>query len=170
MTATFKQSTGQPDPAHTPSLFALRGRIGRVRYLAYSVLPNLLMLGASAGMGIAGSAGGTLALEGLAALAALALAILIGGRRLHDMGRTRWFAAGLLIPVVNLAVFLWLLCTPGDAGANRFGPAPGPNTRAVIALAWAMPIVYVASVLVAMALAPHKSAAQRAHDEMEQAI
>lgn len=147
----------------------MRGRIGRVRYLAYGVLPNLLMLCASIAIG-AGGGGVSLALEGLVAVAALALVLLIGVRRLHDMGRSGWFAAGLLVPVLNLAVFLWLLCAPGDAGANRFGPAPGPNTRSAVALAWAMPVIYVASVLAAMALAPQKSAVQRARDEMEQAI
>jgi len=158
------------DTIYTPTLFPMRGRIGRVRLLAYSVLPNLLMLCASIAMASSDGGGVSLAVEGLVAVAALALVLLIGVRRLHDMGRSGWFAAGLLIPVLNLAVFLWLLCAPGDARANRFGPPPGPNTRAVVALAWAMPVIYVASVLAAMALAPHKSAAQRAHDEMEQAI
>ena len=157
------------ETTYTPTLFPMRGRIGRVRYLAYGVLPNLLMLCASIAIG-AGGGGMSLALEGLVAVAALALVLLIGVRRLHDMGRSGWFAAGLLVPVLNLAVFLWLLCAPGDARANRFGPPPGPNTRAVVALAWAMPVIYVASVLTAMALAPQKSAAQRARDEMEQAI
>lgn len=158
------------DTSYTPTLFPMRGRVGRVRYLAYCFLPNLLLLCASIAMA-SGSAGGlSLAIEGVVVAAALVLLVLIGVRRLHDMGRSGWFAAGLLVPVLNLAVFLWLLCMPGEARPNRFGPPPGPNTRAVVALAWAMPVIYVASVLAAMALAPHKSAAQRAHDEMEQAI
>jgi uncharacterized membrane protein YhaH (DUF805 family) len=150
----------------------LRGRIGRVRYLAYGLLPGaLLFLCVMVLMtgGAASGAGLTVAL-GLFAAAALALGIVNGVRRLHDLGRKGWLAIGLLVPVVNLAVGLWLLFAPGDAEANRYGPAPGANSRAVLMLACGVPAVLLAAILAAVALTPHKSAAQRAHDEMEQAI
>jgi len=155
------------ESTYTPSLFQLRGRIGRVRYLAYSFAFGMLLLLATlvlttvAGDGVA---------TWLPGIASAALSVVVGGRRLHDLGRSRWIALGLLIPFVNLALALWLLCAPGNPAANRFGPAPGPNTRAVIVLAWAMPVVFLAGVIAAVALAPHKSRFERARDEMEQAI
>ena len=155
------------DSSYTPSIFQLRGRIGRVRYLAYGFVFGILVLLASA---LVATVAGEAAATWLSAAATAALGVLLGVRRLHDLGRSGWIALGMLVPFVNLAIGLWLLCAPGDAGANRFGPAPGPNTRPLIVLAWAVPVIVVAGVLAAVALAPHKSNAQRARDEMEQAI
>jgi uncharacterized membrane protein YhaH (DUF805 family) len=67
-------------------------------------------------------------------------------RRLHDFGRTGWWALGatlapvaVMIPVwiavsltvgllaavvVELALIVWIGAVPGDAGANRFGDPP----------------------------------------------
>ncbi|WP_323143285.1 DUF805 domain-containing protein [Massilia phyllosphaerae] len=155
------------DSTTTPVLFQLHGRIGRVRYLAYSFAFGMLVLLAT--LLLAGLAGDTVA-TWLSVGASAAIGIVVGGRRLHDLGRSRWIALGLLVPVVNLIIGLWLLFAPGSPAENRFGPAPGPNTRGVIALAWAVPVVFLAGVLAAFALAPHKSTTQRAHDEMEQGI
>ncbi len=44
-------------------------------------------------------------------------------RRLHDIGRTGWWAMGLVIPVVQLAVLL-LLLQDGNPGFNRYGFNP----------------------------------------------
>jgi uncharacterized membrane protein YhaH (DUF805 family) len=143
-----------------------------VRYLAHGVLPGALLFlcvmvlmtgGAGSGAGI------TVALTLLVA-AALALGVFNGVRRLHDIGHKGWLAFGLLIPFVNVAVALWLLFAPGEPDPNRYGPAPGANSRAVVMLACGVPLVLVAAIVAAIALTPHKSAAQRAHDEMEQAI
>ena len=157
---------------YTPSVFQLHGRIGRARYLAYGLVLNLLLvLCLLVLVTIAGdSAAGLVAVKWLSAAAAAALAVVLGGRRLQDLGVTRWAALILLIPVVNLVFSLWLICAPGKPGANRFGPPPAPNTRGVIVLAWAVPVLIAAAVLAAVALAPHKSNADRARDEMEQTI
>jgi uncharacterized membrane protein YhaH (DUF805 family) len=150
----------------------LPGRIGRLRFLAYGLLPNaLLILCVMVLMtgSVASGAGLTVAL-GLLAVAALALGILNGVRRLHDLGRKGWLAIGLLVPVLNLGLALWLVSAPGDANPNRYGPARGRNGRAVLVLACGVPVILLAAIAAAVALTPHKSAAQRAHDEMEQAI
>jgi len=155
------------DSTYTPALFQLRGRIGRVRYLAYGFAFGMLTLLATMLLvTVAGDAAATW----LSTAASAALSVIVGGRRLHDLGRSRWIALGLLVPIVNFAVGLWLLFAPGNPGTNRFGPAPGPNSRGVIALAWAVPVVFVAGVLAAVTLAPHKSSFERARDGMEQAI
>jgi uncharacterized membrane protein YhaH (DUF805 family) len=161
-----------PQETYTPAMFQLRGRIGRVRYLAYSfVLNMLLVVCAVVLVTLAGdSADGLLVVKWVAAAAAAGLAVIVGGRRLHDMGYTCWAALVLLIPVVNLVFSLWLIGAPGNPGVNRFGLPPGSNSRAVIVLAWAVPVLFMAGVLAAIALAPHKSNAQRARDDMEQAI
>jgi len=159
-------------PENIPAaLFQLDGRIGRVRYLAYSLAFGMLVFVATvAAVAIAGEGGGADVVKWLSVAAGAALGLIAGGRRLHDLGRTRWIALALLVPILNLAVGLWLLCAPGERGANRYGPPPAPNSRALILLAWALPALFVAGVLAAIALAPHKSNAERARDEMEQAI
>jgi uncharacterized membrane protein YhaH (DUF805 family) len=162
-------STRRPD-VYTPAMFQLRGRIGRVRYLAYNVLPGLLFLVAAAGMLPGVHAFLALTVGCMAMLAAAVLTLIVAGRRLHDLGHARWPLFGLFIPGVSQLLALWLACAPGQAGANRFGPAPAPNSRAMIALAWVLPLMFIAGLLAAAALAPHKSNAQRARDEMEQAI
>ncbi len=43
--------------------------------------------------------------------------IAVGVRRMHDVGKSGWF---LLIPFYNL----YLLCTNGEEGANKYGQDP----------------------------------------------
>ena len=157
---------------YQPSMFQLRGRIGRARYLAYSFLLSLLLaLCMMALTLVAGDSGTGFALvKALAILASLALTLVVGARRLQDLGRKPWIAACLLIPFVNIAVYLWLLFAPGSQGANDYGPPPGPNTRGVLAVAWAIPALFVAALVTAVVFAPHKSDAQRAREGMEQAL
>src|SRR5208337_3611250 len=45
-------------------------------------------------------------------------------RRWHDTGRSGWMTLTLLIPVVNLVVFLLLGFLPGTTGPNKYGPDP----------------------------------------------
>jgi hypothetical protein len=92
-----------------------------------------------------------------------------GGRRLNDMGRRRWLAVLSLVPGVNLLFGLWLLLAPGDAGANRYGPAPAPNTRAVIMLACLLPALVLAGVFLVAVIAPQAPDDERTRAEMEQA-
>jgi uncharacterized membrane protein YhaH (DUF805 family) len=159
------------DSMTTASIFQLRGRIGRVRclvyYLALSVA--LLLCCATIDAIIGYNEAGQHAVRLLGAAASVAV-VVVGGRRLHDLGHTRWFTLGLLIPVLNIPIVLLLLGAPGNIGPNRFGPAPAPNSRGLLAVAWAVPVLIVAGVLAAVILAPHKSTFERARDEMEQAI
>jgi uncharacterized membrane protein YhaH (DUF805 family) len=42
-------------------------------------------------------------------------------RRLHDVGRSGWWALILLIPLIGAIVLLVWLCSRGTTGPNRFG-------------------------------------------------
>ena len=74
----------------------------------------------------------------------LALAVVIEGSRLHDLGRSAWWTVGFHAAAVGLDTALdarglnpalsgaWVLALclwPGDPGANRFGPAPASSWR-----------------------------------------
>jgi uncharacterized membrane protein YhaH (DUF805 family) len=54
------------------------------------------------------------------------LAVLV--RRLHDAGKSGWFALLGIIPVVDLVVLV-LTCLEGDRGPNKYGqdPKEGPE-------------------------------------------
>lgn len=64
----------------------------------------------------------------LLGLPGLAVAV----RRLHDLGKSGWMLLIALIPIVGQIWFIVLMCTEGQAGANRFGPDPktSPETFA----------------------------------------
>ncbi|MBS3932920.1 MAG: DUF805 domain-containing protein [Truepera sp.] len=42
-------------------------------------------------------------------------------RRLHDTGHSGYFALLLFVPLVNIALVLYLLVMPGTRGPNRYG-------------------------------------------------
>ena len=59
-------------------------------------------------------------LSGLAALALLLPGVGVGGRRLHDIGKTAWFLLIGWIPFIGSLVLLYWFVQPSD-GPNEFG-------------------------------------------------
>lgn len=47
-------------------------------------------------------------------------------RRLHDFGKSGWFALLALIPYVSILFLIFLMYKKGDGGNNRFGQKPKP--------------------------------------------
>lgn len=45
-------------------------------------------------------------------------------RRLHDLDKSGWWCLISLIPVINLALAIYLIFFKGTDGPNRFGPDP----------------------------------------------
>lgn len=117
--------------------FSIRGRIGRLRYLVWSMTLSLTALGLlfltssiSAFSSLVG-----IPLMGLAIIGFLVVAVQMGVQRLHDVGWSGWFMLLTLIPVIGSIFPLIMLLVPGSKDLNRFGPPPPPNSRAVKALA-----------------------------------
>jgi uncharacterized membrane protein YhaH (DUF805 family) len=57
------------------------------------------------------------------------LAVLIPGlavlvRRLHDVGKSGWFALIALIPIIGVIWLLVLICRDSDPGDNNYGSNP----------------------------------------------
>lgn len=132
-----------------PKVFAASGRIGRVRYLAYSfagmVVVMLAVIVLGGGLGAAGAtqqvSGGLLQL--VVGVLVLALTLILARRRLNDMGHAGWWGVLLLVPLVNFAVTLWLVCARGEVGPNRYGLPPAPNSRGAIVLACLGPALFI---------------------------
>jgi uncharacterized membrane protein YhaH (DUF805 family) len=147
------------------SYFNIEGRIGRVRYLGWSMgmtliaLPILaILMGLSA---LSPIIGGLLVI--VASIGMMVLSIFIGAKRLHDLGWSAWLWLLLIIPVVGTVFALIMLFAPGNSGANRYGPPPPPNSKGVVVLAWSMLLVPVLiGILAAIALPAYQDYITRA--------
>lgn len=145
-------------------VFSLEGRIGRLRYLAWSLvlmLAGLALMGvASMGFAISELVGGILLV--LVALAMIVVSVQIGAQRLHDIGWSGWLWLLNLVPLVGGVLALLLLVVPGSSAANRFGPPPPPNSRAVKLLAWLWLLVPILGIVAAISIPAYQDYMQRA--------
>lgn len=132
------------------NLFTWRGRIGRARFLGYSILPLPLFVIGLAPLALevrAGNQGfgslsiGTILLT-IAVLVTISwINVVTPIKRLHDLNLSGWWWwLWILIPtlftgspsaVVNNVCFVLFIisliliyCLPGTRGDNRFGPEP----------------------------------------------
>jgi uncharacterized membrane protein YhaH (DUF805 family) len=153
------------DEPYAPTIFSLQGRIGRLRYLAYSIGAMVLvaMVGGiiSAIIGFAlgsfGSSDGT----GVAVFGAIglfvylpifALSFIFAKRRLNDLNRTGWLSLLTLIPLVNLLLASYLIFFPGTVGSNDYGPMPIKNSTGVVIGAFGFLMIPVIGIVAAIAL------------------
>lgn len=119
-------------------VMSVRGRIGRVRLLAWS----LLLIGAVMGTMLLIALMSSLSKELAGAIVPMLLAakifsLVFVARRLNDLGFNGWYSLLTLIPYyIGNLVFLALLLLPGNRASNRYGPPPPPNSKAVIVVAW----------------------------------
>jgi len=143
-------------------LFSAKGRVGRLRYLAYGLVGYLIMLVAAFVAGLLAAATGKAELAGifgmLAALPYLVFIALLTIQRSHDMGWTGWTA---LLAFIPLAGFVWIF-NPGTKGGNRFGAPPPPNTTMVKIGALAFPLIMVIGIIAAIALPAYQDYVKRA--------
>lgn len=108
------------------------GRLGRLDYLAGSLLSTLVWLAfvlIAVKAGKPGLAGIGIFISAIYGLRCVAL-------RLHDTGRTGWLSLVLLVPVLGAIMALILLFIPGDDDENDHGPLPasGSGRRLFVAL------------------------------------
>jgi uncharacterized membrane protein YhaH (DUF805 family)/Tfp pilus assembly major pilin PilA len=157
---------GMPQDTYVPRIFSLSGRLGRLRYLGFSLVLNLI--GGIAALVITTLA--TLAnnetvlmLAGLAMyIPMLATSMIVAKRRFNDLNLTGWLSILSVIPLLNLLVFLYLVFAPGDRAPNKYGPPPSPNTTAVIVLCSIFPIIFVIGILAAIALPAYQNYTKKA--------
>jgi uncharacterized membrane protein YhaH (DUF805 family) len=144
------------------NLWTARGRIGRLRYLAYLGASYLLLLPlfivGGVIMGMAKSPVLAMILFGVVGIAYAIWAALMLIQRTHDMGWTGWAALLTIIPFVAL---IWLF-KAGTPGANEYGAPPPPNSRSVKILAWVFPAFFVIGILAAIALPAYQGYGMRA--------
>ncbi len=152
------------DETYSPSIISFQGRIGRMRYLAYSIGVSLVMmiammvvmplLGASMMMvgdgGPQGMSIVSMLFIGLFYVATIVFSVMFAKRRLNDLNRSGWWFLLFLVPVVNLLLAIYLIFFPGTQGGNNFGPAPGPNSIGVLILGWSLPVLFLLGIAAAI--------------------
>ncbi|AZD38503.1 hypothetical protein C4K22_5804 [Pseudomonas chlororaphis subsp. aurantiaca] len=119
--------------------YTVDGRIGRLRYLAWTLV-LILLTTLVGGFLTAALVGNGLQVTGMIFLGVVALAfaylnITISVQRLHDLGWSGWLWLLNLLPFVYAVFPLLLAVLPGNTGANRYGAPPPPNSGAVKGLA-----------------------------------
>ncbi len=77
---------------------------------------------------------------------AIGVAVLMATRRLNDMDRSGWLSLLGLVPLVNLVFAMWILCTPGSLGSNKYGP-PASKNNAGVWVAFAGAVIAASAIL-----------------------
>ena len=148
------------DEVYQPAIFSFSGRIGRLRYLAYSfsilVLMMVAMMFVGAGAGLsAGNAAMpvvTMVFAWIMVIAVFVLVVMFVKRRLNDLNRSGWWFLLNFIPVVSLFLAIYLMFFPGTDGSNKFGPAPNANSLGIKVVAWIFPIIFIVGIVAAIGI------------------
>lgn len=143
------------DTATQPVAFALNGRIGRLRYVAYSTamyiivtVVFLLVMIPLGTVGIFNAEDGRL-LPILLLIVYMGFFTVIARRRLHDLGMSGWFVLGNFVPFVNFYFGLIMLFKRGDEGNNEFGAQLQENSLGVKIMAFSMPALVILFIIAA---------------------
>jgi uncharacterized membrane protein YhaH (DUF805 family) len=162
-----------PVPEYAPlKPFGVEGRIGRLRFLAWSMVLCLLAMTVAGVFALIGLAlvstdstaglimGGILAF--ILGVVFLIASVLISIQRLHDIGWSGWLWLLNLVPFVGSFFPLLLVALPGTSMTNRYGAPPPPNGTAVKVLS-SLWLVLIALMIVG-AMAGGISAIQDAYE------
>jgi len=157
--------TGQEE-TYQPKIFSFKGRIGRLRYLAYGIGTSLVLMAVF--MPIMGGTmfmGGSMGMAGEGAMsiivmlamavfyiAAIVLTFTFAKRRLNDLNRTGWWLLLFLVPFINFLITIYLVFFPGSSEANDYGPPPVANSLGVKILGSLLPIIFVLGIIAAIAI------------------
>jgi uncharacterized membrane protein YhaH (DUF805 family) len=138
-------------------IFAVSGRMGRARYVVYSIVLTLLI------MFVAGLAAAFLGPLGVAVLVAgyivmFVIQIMLTIQRSHDFNMSGWFSLLALVPLVNM--IFWFI--PGTDGANRFGAKTPPNSTGVMVGLWIVPAIFVIGIIAAVSIPAYQDYVKRA--------
>lgn len=148
-TAAVSDVTPSTEGVSELKYWSAKGRIGRMRYLAYTfggwLVYTMLAVLASVAAAIV-RFDGTLSMIVQIALyiALMVFTVLNCIKRCHDLNISGWWCLTLVVPILGLL----LLFVPGTKGGNRFGPPPRPNTTGVTVLGLGLPVIMLVVVVV----------------------
>ncbi|VAW99730.1 hypothetical protein MNBD_GAMMA22-2905 [hydrothermal vent metagenome] len=173
----------------TVNWLSASGRLGRIRYIAYSFglsFAAMIVIGiamALFGAGLSMFAGGGEAANAGMGIGAMVFMLVIGVlyigvivvsimlviQRVHDFNASGWLCLLYFVPLVNLVFFLLLIFLPGTDGENQYGlktPPNGASTIIVILIALLIPVMGILAAISIPAYQGYVEAARQA--QMEQ--
>jgi uncharacterized membrane protein YhaH (DUF805 family) len=157
------------EESYQPEFLTFKGRIGRLRYLAYSVgIQCLLMLVLIPVVGVFATTSGEgssifgLIGIGLFYVATIVFSVMFAKRRLNDLNRNGWWLLLFIVPLLNLLIAIYLIFFPGTQGVNDYGPAPCQNSLGVKLLGLILPIIFVIGIVAAIAIPAYQQYATAA--------
>lgn len=156
------------------SVFSPMGRLGRIRYLAYSFGVSLafmaiIMLILVLTGGLAAFTGGESGASPFSALGLLLLvpayigmfviSIFILIKRSHDIGWSGWACLLAFVPLANL-IFIFM---PGTKGDNDYGAQTPPNGTGLVIVGVGLPILaFVGGIVAAISIPAYVAYQQKA--------
>jgi uncharacterized membrane protein YhaH (DUF805 family) len=144
------------------NIFSSNGRIGRLRYIAYTIgIPLLAYLFFRVAIFTAGALTNKemvamvfLPFLSLSAMAfVFATNVLLTIQRCHDFNTNGWLSLVIVIPILPL--IFWFI--PGTKGNNRFGPPPPPNRGVLLKIVLLLILLFVIGILAAIAIPAYQS-------------
>jgi uncharacterized membrane protein YhaH (DUF805 family) len=148
---------------HQPvKFFSSQGRVGRMRYLAHTLVGYLAFVIAAFVIGL------LLGVLGFAKLATAAMIIVVLPylifvamktiQRSHDMDWSGWTALLAFIPLVGL---IWVF-KGGTANSNRYGAPPPPNGRSATIVVTVLIAVFLIGIVAAVSIPAYQQYTLRA--------
>ncbi len=141
-------------------VFSASGRIGRLRYIGYSIGVTLVIyLAMAVLMALLGAmmpeqtlmAALPLVMS-VAVIAILIVSVLLTIQRSHDFNVTGWLSLLLLVPLAPL--IFWIV--PGTKGSNNYGLQPPPNRGLAVVIVLLL-FVAVIGILAAIAIPAYQN-------------
>ena len=142
-------------------IWGWRGRLGRLRFLAYGAVAYLIFavaVGGAAGALSGARAAGSGVILWVLLVPYLVFLTSVMIRRSHDMGWSGWMSLLGFIPLVGL---IWVF-KPGSRGANEYGAPPPPNGTGVKIAAFGIFGVMIVGIVAAIALPAYQQYVHRA--------
>lgn len=160
------------DATYQPQFFSIHGRLGRLRYLAFTWLSVILLSFVSglvsaialplvARIGFAQPIYIGIAAAILIYLPIIGASFIYTKRRLNDLDFSGWLGLLMLIPFLNILCGLYLLFAPGSSGNNRYGAKPEKNSGLLIVAGILVPVIVV-GILAAIAIPAYQKYTERA--------
>lgn len=145
--------------------FSTTGRLGRVRYLTFSMgymlifyLVIAVLFGVLAASGMMQNQTAVLVVTGIAYVLIIGFGFTLSIRRAHDFNKSGWWSLLSLVPLVNL-LFLFV---PGTDGENSYGKKTPPNRGGLVVLVVGLFLIAIVGILAAIAIPAYQDYANRA--------